>query len=230
MKNDQYGFVYIWYDKFQKRFYIGAHWGNINDGYICSSSWMMKAYKKRPEDFKRKILISNISDKKTMFEEEHRFLSRIKPEEIKTRYYNICTVKKTHWSATPNAKTIAQKSGEKRRGVPLGPCSEETKQKISEANKGRTFSEEHKEKLRDARSKQIVTEESNKKRSESLKKAYVAGIKKKPKGRERLPPNKCLICGEDTPSRRSNYCKNHRYEAMNKTRSTLPDSKWLKED
>jgi hypothetical protein len=227
---EKYGFVYIWYDRKHKKFYIGSHWGNESDGYICSSKWMLQAYKRRPEDFKRRILKRVYDSRKKLLEEEQYFLSKIKPEEIKTRYYNLSAGKVGHWSATPNAKTIAQKSGEKRRGVPLGPCSEETKQKISEANKGRTFSEEHKEKLRDARSKQIITEESNKKRSESLKKAYAAGIKKKPKGREKLPPNKCLICGEDTPSRRSNYCKNHRYEAMNKTRSTLPDSKWLKED
>ena len=46
-------------------FYIGCRWGYENDGYICSSNWMLKTYKRRPQTFKRRILTSNISDKKT---------------------------------------------------------------------------------------------------------------------------------------------------------------------
>ena len=39
---EKYGFVYIWYDRKHKRYYIGCRWGTENDGYICSSSWMKK--------------------------------------------------------------------------------------------------------------------------------------------------------------------------------------------
>jgi hypothetical protein len=53
---EKYGFVYIWFDRKHKRFYIGCHWGKENDGYVCSSPWMKQAYKHRPQDFKRKIL------------------------------------------------------------------------------------------------------------------------------------------------------------------------------
>ena len=51
-----YGFVYIWRDKKHNRFYIGSHWGTIDDGYVCSSTWMKRSYLRRPGDFKRKII------------------------------------------------------------------------------------------------------------------------------------------------------------------------------
>ena len=38
-KKVKYGFVYIWYDRKHHRYYIGCHWGTIDDGYICSSNW-----------------------------------------------------------------------------------------------------------------------------------------------------------------------------------------------
>lgn len=30
-KKEKYGFVYIWFDKKHKRFYIGCRWGTEND-------------------------------------------------------------------------------------------------------------------------------------------------------------------------------------------------------
>jgi hypothetical protein len=53
----KYGFVYLWFDRKHKRYYVGAHWGKEDDGYICSSNWMRDAYKKRSQDFLREILI-----------------------------------------------------------------------------------------------------------------------------------------------------------------------------
>ena len=34
---EKYGFVYIWFDRKHKRYYIGCHWGHEDDGYVCSS-------------------------------------------------------------------------------------------------------------------------------------------------------------------------------------------------
>jgi len=225
--HEDYGFVYLWYDRAYKRFYIGCHWGNVDDGYICSSSWMMKAYKKRPQDFKRKILVSNIKTRARTFEEEYRFLQRIKPHEVKVKYYNFYTNSKTHWSSTPNAKSIARRSGDARKGKSLGPCSAEKAKKISEAKKGKPFTQEHKDALKVSRGLQTMTEESNKKRSDSMKLAYTEG-RKKPNS-VGFRPKKityCLACGVETPSRRAQYCKEHRYEAMNQTRASLVGSKW----
>lgn len=97
---EKYGFVYIWYDRKHKRFYIGAHWGSEDDKYICSSSWMMQAYKRRPEDFgKRKILKRIYTNKQDLFMEEYKWLSMIKPEELKKKYYNLSVHSPYHWSS-----------------------------------------------------------------------------------------------------------------------------------
>ena len=50
------GYVYIWYDTKAKFFYVGGHYGKVNDSYICSNEMMKRAYKKRPETFKFKVL------------------------------------------------------------------------------------------------------------------------------------------------------------------------------
>lgn len=107
---EKYGFVYIWRDRKHKRYYIGCHWGTENDGYICSSQWMLAAYKKRPQDFKRRILLRVESNKADLFEAEHKILSMIKPHEIKVRYYNLNIKSIWHWSADPdNALSIREK-------------------------------------------------------------------------------------------------------------------------
>lgn len=135
---EKYGFIYIWYDMNNQKFYIGSHWGRIDDRYICSSKWMKKAYKNRPIDFKRRILETNIK-KNNLKEHEYKWLSMIKNEELGKRYYNLNNsqiLKPGNW---PNGKER----------------SEETKQKISKAlkgnipwNKGVPISNEQKEKLK----------------------------------------------------------------------------------
>ena len=96
---EKYGFVYIWYDRKHKRYYIGSHWGTEDDGYICSSSWLKKAKNNRPNDFKRKIILKIYTSKQDLLLEENRWLSMIKPNEIKTRYYNLRIHEFGHWSA-----------------------------------------------------------------------------------------------------------------------------------
>lgn len=99
---EKYGFVYIWYDRKHKRYYVGSHWGSEDDGYICSSRWMRKSYKRRPEDFTRRILKKINTSRQDLYEEETRYLNMIKPEEIKVRYYNLNIKSAAHWSAIPD--------------------------------------------------------------------------------------------------------------------------------
>ena len=96
--NEKHGFVYIWRDRKHNRFYIGCHWGSEDDGYVCSSSWMKQAYKHRPEDFKRRILTSNITSKPLLFEMEQKWLDLIKNDEVGKRYYNLNTNCLYHWT------------------------------------------------------------------------------------------------------------------------------------
>ena len=53
---EEYGFVYMWYDKKHKRYYVGSHWGKENDGYICSSFLVKPMIEEAPNDWERTIL------------------------------------------------------------------------------------------------------------------------------------------------------------------------------
>ena len=149
------GFVYIWFDRKHKRYYIGSHWGTPHDGYVCSSRWMRNSYRRRPTDFKRRILVANILDRKDTLVTEFRFLQKIKPEELGKRYYNLTNREFNHWTTNPSSlKTVGEKIAaapgrrEKISAKATGrKHSEETKQKLSDIHSGKTLSEEHKRKI-----------------------------------------------------------------------------------
>lgn len=136
------GFVYIWFDRKHCRFYIGSHWGSEDDGYVCSSSWMSRAYKRRPRDFKRRIL-KRVNDRANILLEEQRYLDLIKPNEIRVRYYNLTTNVQGNWAHDPNKRlTVGQKISKARTGqkcAKRGPRTEEVKEKIRQKLKGRSW-------------------------------------------------------------------------------------------
>lgn len=120
-----YGFVYIWRDHKHKRFYIGCHWGDVNDGYVCSSRWMKAAYKRRPKDFKRRILETNITERSMLFEREATWLSLTKKEELGKRYYNLNNTPIKHWSRNPlTAKQIAEAASKRLKGKSFSPATQ----------------------------------------------------------------------------------------------------------
>ena len=99
---EKYGFVYIWYDRKHKRYYIGCHWGTEDDGYICSSNWMNTSYNRRTADFKRKIIVKTYI-REELFELESQYLNMIKPGEFGKKYYNFQTTWK-HWSEKEHSR------------------------------------------------------------------------------------------------------------------------------
>lgn len=103
------GFIYIWFDRKHKRYYIGSHWGSVDDGYICSSRWMKASYKRRPQDFKRRILKVISTTKKDLIIEEIRWLSMIKDHELRHRYYNLRNKEINHWTAEHNSLSTQKK-------------------------------------------------------------------------------------------------------------------------
>lgn len=114
---EKYGFVYIWFDRKHSRYYIGCHWGSEDDGYICSSPWMKQAYNLRPNDFKRRILKTNITSKNLTYDEELKWLGLIKEEEISPRskhprYYNINIKNNNIWHRHQDTKSIRKKMSE----------------------------------------------------------------------------------------------------------------------
>jgi hypothetical protein len=111
---EKYGFVYIWYDRKHKRYYIGSHWGTENDGYICSSTWMRNAYKYRKEDFKRRIITKVTSSKADLLRKEYEYLSLIKEEELGKKYYNMTNHLNGHWfTEEEKAKTLSERISQK---------------------------------------------------------------------------------------------------------------------
>lgn len=148
----KYGFIYIWYDRKRKMFYIGSHWGTEDDGYICSSNWMRNTYKRRREDFKRRIVARIFTNRLDLLAEEQRWLDMIKPDEIvyhhtqkglreNVRYYNISVTAQKSWHYFPDKNiSIGEKISAAKKGKSTGPCSPEKARAISEAKK-RKFAE-----------------------------------------------------------------------------------------
>lgn len=177
---EKYGFVYIWYDRKRKMYYVGCHWGTENDGYICSSNRMRDAYRRRPQDFKRKILESNIN-KQELHAREYAWLKLMKEDELGKRYYNLHNHHFGHWMTKQDksgknhpmfgkkhTEEARRKISEAQRGRSR-VFSDEHKRKLSEARKGITFSEETKQKMAEAKRGFIFTDEHRRKLSEARK-------------------------------------------------------------
>ena len=144
------GFIYIWFDKKRKMYYIGCHWGTENDGYICSSNRMRDAYRRRPSDFKRRFLTKKIKDRNSLLEEEYRWLSLIEDSELGKKYYNLRKHQWGHWSTDKKLRdhTLSKLHGNKNR---LGKSKGvEEIEKIRKALTGRKRSVESIEKQRQA--------------------------------------------------------------------------------
>lgn len=119
--------------------------------------------KKRPNDFKRKILSRVYTNRKDLLEEEYKWLSLIK-EELNKKYYNLHNHHFSHWSANEQSKsTVGQKISKAHKSNPNHgswlkgkTLSEETKEKISKSTsvamidfyKNNPRTEETKEKIR----------------------------------------------------------------------------------
>jgi hypothetical protein len=72
-------------------FYIGSHKGSVDDYYICSSKRMLRAYNKRPKDFKRRILKYVLEVDDILFWEQY-YLDMMQDKELlygNGKYYNV---------------------------------------------------------------------------------------------------------------------------------------------
>lgn len=131
------GFIYIWYDVLRKMYYIGCHYGTEHDGYICSSNRMRDAYKRRPQDFRRRIIKRNLP-RELLLEEEFKWLSLISENELGKKYYNHSKKHFGHWINTENSFKIKEKCGAKNKGKKYDLSPEEKAERgkrISEAKR-----------------------------------------------------------------------------------------------
>jgi hypothetical protein len=180
------GFVYIWFDRKHKRYYVGCHWGTIDDGYICSSSWMKQAYEHRPHDFKRRIIQKGIT-RDNLLNEEYKWLSLIPDEELGESYYNLSKKHFGHWSAIEsNNLSVREKLSEASKKLHQDPVYKEkflegrkkmppqTSDQIAKrtkSNTGKKRSEETKQKIADAHRGKIMgplSEETKQKIAQKL--------------------------------------------------------------
>lgn len=116
------GFVYIWYDKKHKKFYIGSHWGLEDDGYICSSNNMRENHRNRPQDFKRRIISKISTSRQNLLVEEQRWLDMIPKEDFGIRYYNINgkANQRFWWMNEETKKRVGEKISKSNQGKLLG--------------------------------------------------------------------------------------------------------------
>lgn len=157
---EKYGFVYIWFDRKHKRYYIGMHWGTDNDGYISSSTWMMQAYKRRPQDFKRRILECVYTNRKDLYEREKYWLSFIEDDELKVRYYNLSKNVNDTWLNETNTKSRKEKM-RTNHWSKNDNHSERIREAISKAHKDKPLTyirTDHTRKLISENSKRLIDE------------------------------------------------------------------------
>jgi len=130
---------------------------------------MKQGYKHRPQDFKRRTIQKVYSNKLELHDAEHKWLSMIKQEELRVRYYNLRNHHFSHWTSDPDKLlTIGQKISKANTGKKHGPKTEEAKRKISEKNKGRIFTEEHRRRLGQAKAGKALTKEHREKIGQAL--------------------------------------------------------------
>jgi hypothetical protein len=173
---------------------------------------MRNALRNRPDDFKRRVVQRVYTNKTELLEVEHRWLQLIDDNEMKVKYYNMSKRHFGHWSSTPDARTIAKKSGDARKGKSLGPCSDETRSKISAAKKGKLLTEEHKQALKEARAGFTLSETHKQAISNShpsKKEGYIHYSKRPGFAPKAKKTGSCVTCGLPTPSRRAKFCKDH---------------------
>lgn len=145
---EKYGFIYLWYDRKRKMYYIGSHWGFVDDGYICSSNRMRDAYRRRPNDFRRRIIKSNVA-RGLLLDEEHKWLSLIREDELGKKYYNLRKHKWGHWTTDENKRTTIGNKLKGRKASPEHIESNRRQAKERVRNKTHHWTKtEHKERTR----------------------------------------------------------------------------------
>lgn len=149
-------YIYRIINKINRKTYIGQHkYNNLNDNYMGSGTNLRRAKKKYGiENFKKEILVFNISKKEYADILEKTFITAERKRVGAGNCYNITD------------------GGKGCEGI---KHSEEAKKKMSDAKKGKKHSEEHKQKLSEThKGKQLRlgckhSEETKKKMSEARK-------------------------------------------------------------
>jgi hypothetical protein len=194
---EKYGFVYIWFDKKKKRYYVGSHWGQDDDGYVCSSPWMLQAHFRRPETFKRRIIRKIYTTQTDMYLSEQHYLDMIKPKEIGKRYYNLHTdAKGWNWHQSKNGrdriikqrkKVYAARTPEERAQIAANISAAKLK-KFEDPEYKKTVGEKVAQKQR-GKKRKPHTQEWKDNNSRMLREQWTSGIRSKAAASERMRCN-----------------------------------------
>lgn len=154
---------------------------------------MRNAYRRRPEDFRRRILSRVDTSKRDLLDVEGKWLSLMRTEELKgVRYYNMnLSTKPGHWTAIPGYdKTIGEKISASHRANP----------EWGAWNKGKVVPEETRSKISSSVSK-LMTEEKRAGLSEKCSGwSHSAEAKKKIRARSSKKTHICGGCGKSFTS------------------------------
>ena len=145
-----YNYIYKITNQINGKIYIGKHsTDNLDDGYMGSGILIRKAEKKYgKENFTKDYLAFCDTEEKLNWFEKF-YIKKFNAREVG---YNLTDGGDGHLGFIMTEET-KQKLSEAKKGKTF---SEETKQKISDAKKGKTLSEEHKQKISEAIKKQLV--------------------------------------------------------------------------
>lgn len=175
-------FIYVTTNLVNGKQYIGSHYGRESDSYLGSGAIFKNALKKYgKENFIRDILIEceindnlileqkYISDLNTLYPNGYNLTKNggfnIFTEELRSKLSN-----KKKGRVGPNkgkkfSEETRRKMSEARKGIKLGSCSEEIKEKIRQSNLGKKRSIETKRKLSKSLSGRKLSEQTKEKMS-----------------------------------------------------------------
>lgn len=127
-------FLYCWTNITNNKLYIGSHVGHENDGYICSSKYMMKEFKQEPDSFTRQIIAHGTENDIRNLETK---LLKTIDAASDDQFYNLSNharPQKTGWKHSPYSKQKISEAGigNKR------SCGRSTRKSIANTSKKKT--------------------------------------------------------------------------------------------
>ena len=185
--NKMKAFVYCWTDHKTNKLYVGSHKGSTDDGYVCSSKYMMEEYKKRPENFTRQIIAEGE-------------LSDIRKLEAKILQSANARLDEQFYNKHDNDGFFFD-------GWKKGEFSDEHRKNMSVSASKRKKTTDHLMKLHEGRKNSKNSEEHNRKISEKNTgkkhtQETLDKLSKKLKGR--ISPNKGVKLGAQSDEQRKN--------------------------
>lgn len=129
------------------RYYIGQHkTNNLNDNYFGSSR-VVKDLVKQGVNYNREILKYCTTQKELNYWEKYYIGDNWKDDDLCLNDSNKCGIREIYFFSEEHRRKLSEaQKGEKNHNYGK-TFSEETKIKLSEANKGKIFSEERKKKI-----------------------------------------------------------------------------------